>query len=286
MNNIALFYFSGTGNTENVSELFKEYFTSYRVDLIRIENILNNVSQVDMAKYEIIGIGFPSYGFNAPKIVDDFVKQLKTVSNKKCFLFLTCAGPCYLNDVAFFGIKRILVRKNYEIIYEKVICMPSNIGLRYDKELLKRIFDAEEKIVRRMTSDISNKIINIRNDRFLPYMFRWLLYLVDRIGLKTVPLDFYAGKECNQCLKCVQICPRHNISLMDKNIKFGLNCEACYRCVYSCPQKAIKGRLYSLAIFKEGYSIRQKINDCTNVEIKTPLKGIYKTMTTYFKSAE
>lgn len=286
MNGIVIFYFSGTGNTEYIAELIKDKFTNFNTDLFRIEDILNNIKQVDVSNYRTIGIGFPSYGFNAPKIVVDFIRQLDSVRGNKCFLFLTCAGPCYLNDVAFFGVKHMLNRKGYEIIYEKTFCMPANILLKYDLNIIKRIYDAAVNRVMIMTSDISNNIIKIRHDRFLPYLFRWLLILIERPSIKSVPLDFYIGKGCNQCMKCVRMCPRQNIYLRTNKIKHGLNCEACYRCVYICPQKAIKGRLYSLAIHKEGYNIKEKIGKCKTVEIKYPLKGIYKTLESYFNSQD
>lgn len=283
MNKAAILYFSGTGNTEFISKLIKDKMTNYKTDLYRIEDILNNVEEVNLNIYDILGIGFPSYGFNPPQIMVDFIKRINEVDHKNVFLFLTCAGPCYLNNVAFFGIKNILRRKGYEIIYENTICMPANILLKYDDEIVKRIYDAAIKRVEIMTKDISNNIVKVRDDRFFPYLFRWLLYLTERIAIKTVPLDFTVGKECNQCMKCIRICPRKNI-IIKKRIKHGLKCEACYRCVYSCPQKAIKGRLYNIAIHKEGYNIHKIFEKSMDVQIEIQLKGIYKTMKSYFNS--
>jgi ferredoxin len=283
MEKVAIFYFSGTGNTEFISKLIRDNMIKYKTDLYRVEDILNNDKEVDINSYDIISIGFPSYGFNPPKIVIDFSKKLSQVDHKKVFLFLTCAGPCYLNDVAFFGIKNILRRKGYAIIYEKTICMPANILLKYDDEIVKRIYDAAIKRVELMTKDISNNIMKVRNDRFFPYLFQWLLFFVERIAIQTVPLDFTVEKQCIKCMKCIRICPRKNIIIKGR-IKHGLKCEACYRCVYSCPQKAIKGRLYNIAILKEGYNIEKIFGKSKDVEIKTQLKGVYKTMESYFNS--
>jgi ferredoxin len=283
---MAIFYFSGTGNTEFIAELIKDKMTKYRTDLYRIEDLLNHAVEADMANYEIIGIGFPSYGFNAPKIAVDFIKNMRSVNDKKCFLFLTCAGPCYLNNVAFFGVKPVLKRKGFKIIYEKTICMPANILLRYDDEMIKRIYEAATKRILIMTADISNNIEKVRNDCFVPYLFRWILILMERLAVLTVPLDFHVGKECDKCMKCVQECPRRNIRLNKDRIKYGLNCEACYRCVYGCPRKAIKGRLYDPAILKEGYTVKERFDICKATEIKSPLKGIFKTLEPYFNSQD
>jgi hypothetical protein len=41
-----------------------------------------------------------------------------------------------------------------------------------------------------------------------------------------------------------------------------------------------------MAILKEGYDINEKILKCKSIEIKIPLKGIYKTMESYFKEQD
>ncbi len=284
MNKVAIVYFSGTGNTQVIAELIKNQMADRHVALYRVENVLHHIEEAKLSNYDILGIGFPSYGFNAPLIITEFVKRLKNTRNHQVFLFLTCAGPCYLNDVAAFGVKRILTKKGYEIIYEKVICMPANVLLRYDDELIKRLYDAAIQRTRWLADDISNHVRKIRNDRFLPYLFRWLFVPLEKIAFKLFPLDFTVTKECNQCLKCVRSCPRKNITLKGK-IKHGLKCEVCYRCVYTCPRQAIKGRLYNLAIVKDGYNIHEKIETIQSMNAGQPLKGIYKTLESYFNES-
>lgn len=118
MHKIAVIYFSGTGNTRFISELIRDNFSKHETDLFPVEDILNNVIAIDINNYDIIGIGCPSIAFNPPGIIVDFCRILDEVNYKRAFLFLTCAGPCYLNNVAFFGIKKILRRKGYHMIYE------------------------------------------------------------------------------------------------------------------------------------------------------------------------
>lgn len=281
INKTAVFYFSGTGNTELISELIKDKMSGHKTDLYRIEDILNGIVKVKINDYDMVGIGFPSIGFNPPRIAVDFIKGLDRSDQKKVFLFLTCAGPCYLNDVAFFGIKKILRQKNYSVIYELVVCMPANILLRYDDEIIKRLHMAAVKKVERMAHDITDGITKTRNDRFLPYLFRWFLIPLERLSIITVPLDFIVEKECSKCMKCISVCPRHNI-VLKKAIKHGLNCEACYRCVYSCPSKAIKGHIYNFVICKDGYDIKKAVERVKNIKVIHPLRGIFKTLEPYF----
>ena len=52
-----------------------------------------------------------------------------------------------------------------------------------------------------------------------------------------------------------------NIALSNNEIVFGANCMACYRCVYKCTMKAITGKKYRFAIFKDGYDIKRILAD-------------------------
>ncbi|WP_156995733.1 flavodoxin family protein [Paenibacillus stellifer] len=79
----AIFYFSGTGNTEVVARLLSEALTREggRADLFRIEDIIKGHRTPDYAGYGLtgyglIGIGHPVMGFGASSLVERFVRQL------------------------------------------------------------------------------------------------------------------------------------------------------------------------------------------------------------------
>lgn len=283
MKKAAVFYFSGTGNTRFVSELIAKHLTSFETALYPVEDVLNGKMSPDTGGYDLIGVGCPSIGFNPPRIVDDFCKILKTAERKRVFLFLTCGGPSYLNDAAFFHLKKILKRNGFDAVYEKTICMPANIFLKYSDDVVKKLFVAAERKTAKMAADLMNGVVKVRKDRIVPYLFRWIFFLMEKPFLPTMALDFHATKDCNRCGLCVNSCPRKNIRL-GKRIRYGLNCEACYRCVYICPKKAIRGRLYHFTILKDGYNIRKMFERTKDLDGNGKLKGIYKTLKSYLKS--
>ena len=60
--NIAILYFSGTGNTAIVANLLKdELAAGNAVELFRIDDILLKRKAFNPAGYDLIGIGYPSY---------------------------------------------------------------------------------------------------------------------------------------------------------------------------------------------------------------------------------
>lgn len=283
MKRAIIFYFSGTGNTRFVAELISGKLSGYDTVLYPVEDVLNGTASPDIAASDLIGIGCPSIGFNPPRIVANFCKTLRSTSRKKVFLFLTCGGPSYLNDAAFFGLKKVLRRRGFDTVYEKAFCMPANILLKYDDDVVKKLFVAAERKTAKMAFDLSNGVEKVRKDRFAPYLYRWLFFLMEWPWLPILGRDFYATKECNRCMLCVRSCPRKNITLRGK-IRYGWNCEACYRCVYLCPKKAIRGRFYNFTILKGGYDIRKMYENTKAIDGNRELKGIYKTMRSYFES--
>lgn len=271
---IVIVYFSGTGNTELVTDLVaRELTKNFLVDVVRVEDIRRGKAEFDLKKYDMIGVGYPIYGFNAPKIIADFIEQLPNASALKAFVFSTCAGPLYLNDIASFGVKKLLQAKGIEVFYERQIYMPANIATRYPDEVAKQLCNAAIRKSAEMAEEIGAYKIRLRRDRMGPRLMKWM-YAWERNAWKLVSKDFRVLESCNGCKKCVQACPMDNISYRDGEILFGEQCTACYRCVYQCPEKAISGKKYQFAIFKDGY-------DIVKIMKNDELKGDYITPKTW-----
>lgn len=279
---ISILYFSGTGNTEIIAHLIMNEFKKHEsIEIFKIEDILLKKIQYDIEKFDIIGIGYPIYGFNVPFNILKLVKEFPNTTSKRIFLFSTCAGPLYLNDVASYRLKNKLKRKGYSIIFEKQFYMPSNIAFPYKDEVIKQLYEAAVRKTKVMVSDIRSGIIKVRN-RIFPLFFRWM-YIIEKIAWWTVPIDFKVLKSCNLCKICINKCPQNNIKVKNGKIKFGVNCLACYRCVYNCPKKAITGRLYKFAIIKDGYNIKPILanNEIEENYINRETKGYYKIFYKY-----
>ncbi|MCX7658062.1 MAG: 4Fe-4S ferredoxin, partial [Oscillospiraceae bacterium] len=76
MRDVVIIYFSGTGNTKYISEEICNSFKKhgYSVTLISAEDkaILKNYN----LEGKIIGIGFPCYALNYPKIIAEMAMEL------------------------------------------------------------------------------------------------------------------------------------------------------------------------------------------------------------------
>ena len=280
---ISILYFSGTGNTEILTDLLANALKDdYNVDTFRVEDILKKKIEYNPDKYDIIGIGYPIHGFKPPRVIFKLVDLLESQQSKKVFIYSTCAGPTYLNDIASYTLKKLLTHKGYSLFYERQFYMPSNIAFKYPEEIALQLYNAAVRKTKKMAEDIKLNKVQIRNDKLLPMLLSWM-HAIEDLSFQTVPIDFKVLDTCNLCGKCVNSCPQGNICIKDDKIKFNLDCLACYRCVYSCPNRAITGRLFNFAILKDGYSLKKILDDTSidgNYIFQEP-KGYYKTLKKY-----
>ena len=78
MKSVVIFYFSGTGNTELIAKMIKEQFiqNSFKVDMMRIEDVLKQNLKIDLHSYDLIGIGSQVLGSTSHNIAMKIVKTL------------------------------------------------------------------------------------------------------------------------------------------------------------------------------------------------------------------
>ncbi len=100
-----ILYWSVGGNTEKVARAIQEGWKSEmgEVSLQKIEKGL----EVDFFEYDLLGVGFPSYHWHPPAVVNDFLKKkfseyrsqgrVKTgappIPGKNALVFCTYSGP-------------------------------------------------------------------------------------------------------------------------------------------------------------------------------------------------
>lgn len=263
MKNIAMFYFSGTCNTEIISKEIKNNFISLgvNVSLYRIDNIIKQKEKVCLDEYDMIGIGFPIYGFNSPKLIRDFILSLPNVISKNAFIFTTAGSYEAINNGAIIRIRKMLNKKNYNVIYERIFAMGSNFFECYDDEFIKQLYLVALKKVNNMVSDIFKGKKRFVTQNIFLYYLSIIINWGSRLGGKAYGIFLKADDNCTKCMYCVNNCPSGNIRLKNNKISFGFDCIWCMKCIYSCPNNAIKQKALSFVVLKKKYDIKRIIND-------------------------
>lgn len=291
MSRTALFYFSGTGNTQFVAERMADALErrGQAVSLFRLEDILKERCFVDYEAFSLIGIGHPVLGFGATGLVERFTEQLPAASGKPAFVFKTASSPHYINHGASNLIMETLRRKGYEPFHNFILAMPCNFYMKYDERLNKQLVEAAVHKVERLAEEISTRTPRtLQISPLLEKLLRAVTYLEEEKGGKMFAQGLRTASSCNRCMKCVRDCPTSNITGGQEGIRFGQSCIWCMRCIYSCPRRAIQAtRLRSCVVepYTGGHHIDQLLSDSQNKGdfITDRSKGYYKHFIAYLK---
>ena len=231
---IGIYVFSGTGNTLRCARALETALTEMgvSVNLHEISDGSETATERDLV------LCYPVYGFNMPRILKTFCRNLNGGGN--VWFLKTSGEPLHLNDNSSAELIRILRKNGYRIKGEFHYIMPYNMVFRHTDELAslmwetakKRIPDAAKKIAEGtetpITAPLSAKTVSALcriEHCFYPRNGR--LFRVD-------------PKKCVGCRKCVNNCPTKNITFENGRFRFGKNCIGCVRCSFNCPTGAIK----------------------------------------------
>lgn len=262
MKTAAIYYFSGTTNTELVGKMIKEEFSKSGIatDFIRIEDILKHGRRVETYKYDLIGIGCQVIGYGVPKIVNDFVKLLPKQVEKKTFIFRTAGGVALQNYNASKALMRSLGRKGYNVFYERLFAVNSNWIVKYDDATVQQLFEATKRKAAIMCEEVISGAERKYKTCRLQQIKMWFIRKISSVGLRLVVKDLKVENTCSHCGICVKNCPSGNICEKGGKIKFKLSCSTCLRCVYSCPKSAIKFKHLKFIPIPGGYDINKILN--------------------------
>ena len=239
---VAIFQFSGTGNTYYISQRIQEEMREKRIicDLYAIESLKESNHLVD--HYDVIGLGYPIYGSSIPKIVRNWIDSLRHRTDKRGFVF--CTQMMFSGDGAAYA-ARLLRKKGYKILEQEHFNMPNNItdyrifrvkkAINFEKIELKNKYKVK-KIVRNIL--LERRFLKGSNP------FSHLLGLTQRIPytlFERLLMNHAIRQEpnCILCGKCAEICPTKNFVIRDGALKVRNKCILCYRCINHCPVQAL-----------------------------------------------
>lgn len=244
---VLIIYFSQTGNTKKIAETIKEGIlkSGNICDIAQIKNMDVNL----LEKYDLIGIGTPTFFYREPRNVNKFIQDLKDTKEKPCFIFCTHGS---LIGNTFYYMSDELTKKGFIIIgsfdsygytslqfYPEPMHTeghPDEIELREAKEFGEQICDISLRIQKGESS-------------LLPQFERisdtWWSRQSDQLTLRIlrqISPKFKINEDlCTQCLTCQENCPVNAINIEANPPEIQKEgCIFCWYCEKACPQGAIE----------------------------------------------
>ena len=212
-------YFSPTGNTKYLAEhlalnlgVKPEYL--YPLEFIKNESL-------DAANHLVLM--YSIHGFNAPRTVKRFVKNLPVSQGNVSLLSVGC-NNIWVNDAVSRDLKKQFVRKGYQIIVDEVIAMPLTFVMDFPKETKETLVADGEKMMVEISQKIKHNVISERTIKFKSKAINLVGKLEDPAA-RLFGLELHAKKSCISCGICWNNCPEHNIK-PNKRINLHLDCLA------------------------------------------------------------
>lgn len=245
-----LIYFSGTGNTRKAAEIVAETNADELVDLgakYKADDYDLIVRQGDA-----LGIAFPVYRWSTPRIVDEFFRRAR---------FITDDGRPYKPDYAYalgvygyfpgseIAFLESIMAERFGLSFDATFGIPSVANCIYVSNPPDPAKQAEGNAREEAAAKRAAKLIadreSVREGRGT--LFGRLLSKATGTQSKSRPIGQFRVKpdRCISCKTCVRICPTNTISLRGGRPTWaGGDCTECLACIHRCPEEAIEyGRI-------------------------------------------
>ncbi|MCD7968771.1 MAG: 4Fe-4S dicluster domain-containing protein [Alistipes sp.] len=234
-----IYCYSGTGNSLAAARLL-----GGRLPVTEIISLLALRSDSSVpAKYERVGFCFPTCFGHPPKIVAQIGQSLHLHPHQKPFIMASCGG---YNILTIADFRKILQTKTQNPIQCFQVILPGShiIGFSaFPKPIQRWLFRRTERLAGRIACKIRNdkptrekRVLKLENATTMSRTFNGWLGIKDIFSTRT---EYFTTDNCIRCGTCGRLCPVGNISVGPEKVTFGHNCQQCMACIQWCPRRAI-----------------------------------------------
>lgn len=242
---VLVIYFSQTGGTEKIANTICQGIleTGNDCELVQMKDALTK----NLASYDLIGIGCPTFYYREPLNVQNFIRQVDDAQGKHCFIFCTHGSS---KGNTFYYLKEDLNQKGFVVIgafdsysesslqfYPKPMHTakhPDAIELDEAKKFGIGICTLSSRI-HQGESNLIPAIELIENT----WWARDSKLMTRDVLRKMTPVLKINTEKCTQCLTCQENCPVDAIDIANQEIQKE-GCIFCWFCEKSCPEHAIE----------------------------------------------
>jgi ferredoxin/flavodoxin len=236
-----IFYFSTTGNS---LALARELGSGIgETELISIPKAMKEPVAVNAAR---VGFVFPVIAWGLPRIVVEFLQELKLEGKPYVFAAATCGGTPGRTLLELSGI----LRKAGADLHAGFVCregantVTDDPGIvRFARRLNRIQYPSGKERLPELLAAIRDKQKHTPDtSNFMCNCFGGMMHgLMSLAGdkLKSTDSNFRVDDRCTGCRTCERVCPRANVRVEGNKPVWHHNCEMCNGCIQWCPRQAI-----------------------------------------------
>lgn len=234
---IMILYYSGTGNSRYVALRIADQLQDECLDLF---TRLRDNDYCEIASQKPFVLVTPTYGWQIPRLLQDWLKKVQFTGNKKLYFVMTCGSEignsaqylrklCAEIGMSYKGCAEIVMPENYIALFDA----PDQTEALTIIEKAKPLIDQCAQVIK-VNDNLTDKPVNV-NDKIKSSIVNAAFY-----PLIVHAKKFYVTNECTGCGKCVKSCVLSNIQLIEHKPVWGNHCTHCMACICGCPAHAIE----------------------------------------------
>ncbi|GAU78318.1 EFR1 family ferrodoxin [Fusibacter sp. 3D3] len=229
-----LYYFSGTGNTYYIAKKIAHSFSDSK--LIPIGSL--NLESPVKTNAQNIGIVFPVYFYDAPKIVKRFLEKIELSDQPYVFLIANYGaggGNALANCTSILNARHIGVSSTFSFVLpDNSIIFPTPKA-----KMPQMLTDADHEIDKTIQSLLNHEKGKLPTQKIATHLVSSFMQKLSTSYLEFNKLNIDKAK-CTNCGLCSKVCPVDNITTSSTYPQMNHKCEMCFSCLHHCPEEAIR----------------------------------------------
>lgn len=235
-----IFYFSGTGNSLQVAQSLSR---ALHEPVFAMAEAVAGGKSFDVEPDESVGLVFPTYGWDLPAVVRQFISLLHLQGDHYIYFVTTCgddtgrlwqrAAQALEAAGAHLDSAWAVRAPNTYVCFPFFDTDPEAVVRQKLQAMPARIARIAEAIGQRRTGTFDTR----------PGACAWLkTYVLGRAFRRFLMSDrpFRATDACTTCGLCQKTCPMHNIRISSRRPQWHGHCTMCLSCYHHCPFHAIE----------------------------------------------
>jgi len=232
-----IYFYTGTGNSYWASRCLA-------ADLGGAEThpMLWNDGETVITSADAVGLIFPVHIWGLPRRVIAFAGSLAKDPTKYYFAMAVNAGQV---AATLLQLEKLMRSAGLTLASGFNIIMPSNYipwgGPGTKEEIASRIGTSREKIKQIAAVVASRRRQPVeRGPLWQNLLLSGLFYRLSFPHIPELDKNFWTDEQCNGCGICETLCPCGNIEMNNGRPAWLRRCEQCLACIQWCPRKAIQ----------------------------------------------